>query len=616
MNAKILIEHYELSSKDSIASVLEVNPEDFNCVSILEIPLSTRAGNCVRNNSVSSYSDLLKLSFSDIKQWRNCGRGTSVELLQNCASIAEKYEFGTTKAGQKINEIVEDLSAYCSSCQNEEDLIDVLESLLSIMPADYPKRSYFEAYLHDHYSSKSELKDAISGISFSETVREMRAPAFIHGFQFAHPALIIKGKYFDSQSLADLETISISDELDDLFVHNWLFFVNWANVDINLSIKTVFNRCNDERKNRVFFASANGKTLEEIGQDIGVTRERVRQILEKRVLRIRTELAESDFFYWLYSYFDEEKTIHVQEFRKILDEETNNALVYLMKRKSLDVESKWHYDVDFDTFVFDFAGQSDLSKIKPAIDALPNFITEKDMDFYILDIVDETKCGMDLIVREINKNFVQYSGFYSKKKFTFFDMCSYVLKEFFHDGFRPSDEEELELFRNKMEEVFDYDSSQWTSQSMHSAMYKVGTLCGRGTFRHASSFEVSDNGKKAIESIIFELFDSGRTALSFNELFSKLGDVTEKEGIEDSYVLHGVISNMELKYPMTQFYVLLEPTSSFENDFTDYVRRNYPISKKKVIQHFGLTGPQFLSVVDRCKHVKLVNNTLVYSAHK
>ena len=233
---------------DRIMSYVQVND-----ISIEDLGLNVRSYNCLNNSGYKKLSEIVFLHDEDLVKIKNMGSG-SVKLIR--ARINEYL----SKHGDRIS----------SFCSEKGDLIvdDALirERILGIY---------------------REL--GFSGASFNDLLEKSQLPKQIdiNRIKRIIGGLIAEGKL----EYVDYRCYKVYDRFADAL--------------------TISETISDRNK-RLVQRKLNDETLESIGQDLGVTRERVRQIINKTVKAVLdehaaksgTRLFDEDYYRYLYETYE------------------------------------------------------------------------------------------------------------------------------------------------------------------------------------------------------------------------------------------------------------------------------------------------------------------------
>lgn len=200
-----------------------------NDIYIGSADISTRAKNSLQREGYLKLSEIISLSESEIRRMPAMGATSAVQIQQMIQSYLQQHE--------------ERILAFCSGDMSVLlDDISIKKEILSL----YEKEPFVGFSLKEIYE-KTELSAQIT----LERVKEV---------------------------------------IGKLIAEKKLEYVDFRCYRIYESFEAFLSRCDniDERGRRILQSRLQGITLESIGQELNVTRERVRQIVKKKVNEVRS----------------------------------------------------------------------------------------------------------------------------------------------------------------------------------------------------------------------------------------------------------------------------------------------------------------------------------------
>lgn len=294
-------------------SFINENFPDSNRTFLNQLPLSVRATNILRLLSVKNENDLLHLDYDKLKNTRNAGKKTIEEIIDyienNKSKLEEEAAFnGTIHFDMSISSIPNfcgttlidelPLNSSLKNVLNKNNIITVLDLLLnklqfedSIMPLYNAVYNYFHnmAYGPLTLSVSPDLSDLYINLPFS--------------------MLDLKENYYIK--IHDLIEYII-DNFGDLELEDKLnskLFLYWINsFDIVDKKKYFIDKLMLKDKEYEILSLRGTRTLEEVGQIFGVTRERIRQIEAKAIIKINNNYKLIPF-----KFIDNKKIYYVNE---------------------------------------------------------------------------------------------------------------------------------------------------------------------------------------------------------------------------------------------------------------------------------------------------------------
>jgi len=295
-NGEDNIANNEIDDAEEIESLHETNDD----LPVSQLPLSKRAINCLLQAGIKTSQELYSISIEQLLCVRNLGTKTLNEIQTYIEEhpLSEVSSANITSSGE----------------ENEKDpskkVIEELSSFLRLSPAVFKtiinengisfldKKCIYHLYelkpFYDALHSKmlSILEGRETGISY-EAIMEMM-PSHLKN------TTIIKEMLLSMENSGEL-------------------YVEYGNyVRQYPSIVDYITTLGNEKTKNIVLDKLNGMTLQEIGNKVGLTRERVRQLYEKTIRRLHNSglRFREDKYALLFSRY----TITKEDFTKAFDE--------------------------------------------------------------------------------------------------------------------------------------------------------------------------------------------------------------------------------------------------------------------------------------------------------
>lgn len=286
-------------------------------IPVEDIGLSQRARNCLRREGYEYASQLLCVSLNDLLQIKNMGQLTAKEIIQKIKQLT--FQPDVSDSEELPDETTARFSAFCQEAYDcfgiaPQILFSALQKLqqnsgVDLIGESLCYRAYDLPVLHN--ALRKKILDMLYAARFDVVSREK----------------------LDSELPAHLFNTTITDEvLIDLENEGRILETDGGYV-------CRYPRCADfaaaiEKENERLCLSERlkGRTLEEIGQENGWTRERVRQLMEKALNHHgRPRLHEDRYAYFFDTYY-----IQKEDFCSAFHEppETYEYLVLTIKKKA------------------------------------------------------------------------------------------------------------------------------------------------------------------------------------------------------------------------------------------------------------------------------------------
>lgn len=261
-----------------------------------ELILSKRSYNCLRRSGINTLADLGRMSVDDLIAVPQLGKQSLEEILEKRELWFREFGAGTVYEAEntQVNEddSMGNLSFY-------EDLRNLFKPIIDLTAREYNTLlcAYFEGI-------EIETIDALCSNDFR----------FILNLNEIKVALL---RYYESMKRAgedyvrqsdiyrriemDFDNVELVTELKNFF-HGESFFNNAEYIFRKRTfLEERINGIGDDTKDWIVKERIKGRTLQEIADDVGVTRERIRQISAKHAKRI--EPVYEDYYASVYKHF-------------------------------------------------------------------------------------------------------------------------------------------------------------------------------------------------------------------------------------------------------------------------------------------------------------------------
>lgn len=255
-------------------------------IPVPELGLSVRANNCLESMGVRTAADLSDATLESLLSVKNMGRKTAEQIMEKLEELREQFSFPNAggsalpeEPGGALCAMVKDLSAFTKLPQG--DLLRYLAPCWEASP------NAEEAELLDlafqQGPVRREARRAI--LRLLEPYEEAVSPEEL--LKFLPAGTSIRTLKLLLGDLLRREQITIRN---NRVLRRWPTAPEFA------------ERLPDQRQRELLLARLGGATLEEAGQCSGITRERVRQLVQK-ALAGRPRLYEDQYQY-LFNHYD------------------------------------------------------------------------------------------------------------------------------------------------------------------------------------------------------------------------------------------------------------------------------------------------------------------------
>ena len=316
----------EINKKPNIETIMDIKKD----IPIDYLGLSVRARNCLKSANIEYYSQLFLKTEEELLTIKNMGIGTVRELQklnfliffyyglpiannENKELRKEKFSENTIRLISKIAKLLD-----CSTDKLISNISDYYFSLFKnsefISETEYISENIMLILWGDNYGKEKWLKYIIKKIS-------KKNYGMTENMLWENIDILLKDKKIYKKTIEYLfELDMIKNLYDDRIVVNYK------------SIKEEMYKYLKENEAEILLKRISGKTLEEIGESLNLTRERIRQIESRGIKRLYFEKFKEDFFLDIFLKYD----VNRESFLSVLKEEETYNYLNLRYRDELN----------------------------------------------------------------------------------------------------------------------------------------------------------------------------------------------------------------------------------------------------------------------------------------
>lgn len=267
-------------------------------IPVRELGLSVRANNCLEHMGVCTASDLSDATLESLLAVKNMGAKTAAQIMEKLEALREEFSFPSPEGAEAVEEpsdtlytAVKSLASFTGLSQG--DLLRLLASCREASPG----------------AEKAELLD----LAFQQPPIRREALRAILRLLEQYEEGVSPEEFLkhlpDETSLKTLKLLlGILLRREQITLRNNRVRRRWP------TAREFAEHISDQRQQDILLSRLRGETLEEIGQRLGVVRERVRQLM-KKALSSRPRLYEDQYQY-LFNHYD----FSMEEFQLAFDE--------------------------------------------------------------------------------------------------------------------------------------------------------------------------------------------------------------------------------------------------------------------------------------------------------
>lgn len=553
---------------------------------VAELDFNARVQHCLKRNGYRTLAELLRVSKQDFFRWKEFGQVSLAHLLATLQKFfaARRKSIPITAirlANEELDEFLRDAAL------NHDSQIDLIIAAF------------------ENFSASVTMKNLFRNLP--DEIKNKRARPFLRacGLEYA--------KFFkmlpEDLTLANLAEYvadnNLRFEAEEIknFVEELRFEVRACTKKI---IATLFK---NDREFDVVRRRAKGATLDEIGKNLGVTRERVRQIESKSVKMFMKYInSAKKIFYFLHALTDGKSLLTLNDAKNFLD--AADAEMFWFFAAKIDFLSRvLHFDKEINSFVFDDGIALDENEL---IKNLPDVMEENIFEEAVTNLAREKNCYVDLIKIKLAKFYERSGKIFYRGRLTLTFKCAYVLKERFQNGYKIADETFYSRFVRYLREIFD-EKASINQRALDAIISRVGFLCDRGKYIHPDFVHISP---KIIERVKNFIDESDRTAIFYKEIFESLKNIFVDTQITNHYFLQGAIKFYELPYILRKDYLTKSSEIDMGKEFDNFVAERGEVSFQEIKENFiSFKDFNIAFLVGRCSEIiRVGDGSLIHAS--
>ncbi|MBQ6006858.1 MAG: hypothetical protein IJS81_10830 [Selenomonadaceae bacterium] len=541
---------------------------------ISELDFNVRVHNCLRLNDYRTLAELLKSSRQKLSGLKNFGQCS----FDNLIATLKKFFDSRRK----------NLLAKTLQLANEELDEFLRNEALNHIPQVDLKISAFKKF-SDSVTIKSLFQN------LPEEFRDKRVQPFLLACGLEKNNLFIDLP--DDLTLAEFPEYLAENSID-LDIDELKNFINVLRFDVRVCAKQILaSLFNGERKFNIMYRRAKGDTLEEIGKNFGITRERVRQIESTSVSKFNKYRSDvNKIFYFLHALTDGKSLLTLDDAKNFLNTSDAEIFWFFAAKTNLS-NGVFHFDEELNAVVFADENELDENEL---IKNLPEIIEEKFFEVTITNLAREKNYPVDLIKIKLAKIYKRNGKFFHRRNLTLTIKYGYILKERFPNGYKIADKTIYSRFIRYLHEIFNEEALP-TQRSVDAVIATIAVLCDRGKYIHPDfvhiSPEIIERVKKFIDS-------SDRTAIFYKEIFEALKNIFAGTQITNHYFLQGVIKFYNLPYKLRKDYLTKSNEIDMGKEFDNFVAERGEVSAQEIKRKFiSFTDANINFLLLRCPEI-------------
>lgn len=592
-----------------LSEIFNIHPDDYTDVSIKSLPFSVRVHKRLSEKHINSVKDLLMVNIAFLKNIKGFGVNCINQVFSYCDSLPRSRNFEKDEQPVPKNDLFtanKDAIAmgdftFAESqnlSEDEKKQLSNIKEAFNIFGADFiyecvhsPEKmvpilktlSVFSAKCSKLNKLENELETIYSQIPAFRKNNNVKN--YIEAFSYDDETRIKLSQCYSSPEEklgAITQTINSIDKNQLILVEK---FLSWCKFDLPKEVAQIFERLySSSRIKTVIEGRANNLTLSDLGQQLGITRERVRQIEAKSKKQFENQLRQIKIMSKIYADQNGQAIITRRKLETVAGANTA-ALVYLLKDSN---GSLYNYDHQLDVFIF---GDNDLSsKIQDFIDALPDILHKKDYDKVLRKAQKEYGIEKEVVKKALNEVYRTTGNVFHRSRLSLAKIYDVILRKYFPSGIYVYDDNEIGKLRQYIYNDYGNVSLPGSNHAIAGRISSTCVLAGRGIYISKRNKWISKGLAKRLFSFIMH---SKSPILLVGTVFSEFEDELLKEGIDNRYYLQGVLRELfEDKLYFRRDYVSRDKglTSIYSSIISFIKESKYPVKKEEIKNFFkGIT---------------------------
>lgn len=583
-------------------------PENYADMAVAELPFSVRVVNVFKHNSITTVSDLLKLKPETLMGIRNFGRNCMDEVVGRLHSLPKEPlpERGYRKLQpnnkpQFILNHAESVALGDFSFAENMELSQEEAQALSKYQTGYEMLGGDLAL--ECYLAPEKIIPII--LMLSDFCRDAERLALIRSEAADIPRARRKNKaegYIIAFTLDDYkrrtllslcpsETCSIDDLLnsplpdDSQKLALLKQFLKWCSFDLETEVRELFLPIfSDKRMESIVQMRARKKTLAQIGEAFGVTRERVRQIEAKARRKFSRYYSRIRLITRISAEKNGASTVSSNDIENYCKTNVIELLYFLRNYENA------HYTYDEQLDIFIIGDDSLQERVRTAIDRLPDIVNVNQVSTILNELDEDDDIPMDILQKAFVEAYRLTGDVYHRTRLSLAKVYKTVLEKHYSDGIKAYDPDALQEFRRVVTDEFGNVGMPENDRALTARISNICILCGRGMYMPKRAKYISNSLAGRILQYIDE---SDQKIFLMNSLYSVFERELNEEGVFNKYYLQGILRELcSDKYYFRRDYVSKdsEATSLYASVVNFIKKSEYPVQKQQIKNTFpGIT---------------------------
>lgn len=583
---------------------LGLNPDDYKNISLSGLGFSYRLSTRLEAKQLVTVADLLKCSEESLREIKGFGKGCFDEINAYFKTIkkeqsnkpsrktltVELYPYIENIIAKDFSFVSEDFSSESLEvirCYKDGFALleyELIEEAINGTPEIFSILETLKSYIQEE-EKKAESRRRVELIPKDR--RNVSVDWMIMAFTKNDEQRneLFSYKTTEKQSVEEYILSNIDVVANSNSTMNQ--FLSWCCFDVVNEISTYFKKLyEDERLKLVLNERSSKATLEMVGQLIGVTRERVRQIEAKAVRKFRLWESRNRSLLKVFTDCKEDTALSSMEIEEYIGSEFGKVYLYFMQTDAATFDD-CAYDKQLDMFIVE--GNSMAENVQQYVENLPETFNENKLEEFLTCAEEEFEYPRKMVLSSINDSYKKTGEVYHRTRLTLANIYADVMKKYYPDGMHIYDDNEMNQFKQRVFEEYGIELTQ-RNHAVGAVLSRVGILCGRGRYRLNDRKFISDELASRIHDYIQ---DSEYPIFLTNTLFSVFEEDLIYEGIDNKYFLQGILHDLfGDEWLFKRDYVSKDEgfTSVYAGIIGFIKKSTYPVHKEEIFKAFpGVT---------------------------
>ena len=591
----------------SFAEKFSIKSKEYVNTPVRSLPLSVRAINRFISSGISTLDVLLDSTPQALLGLKGFGKTCLEEVENFCSKLADKKVESLPKSQRAIHDISIFRPYYKSIALGDFSFADRLslsdsenETLIQLKEAF---NLLGKDLVFDCIMSPEKIRPIINMLSTFENkmqryfvVRKLvdelpkgrkvnRAYPYINAFTLNNEErnTLMSLCCSENTTIHEMDPTPAleTDKVYLLFVR----FLKWCGFNLHTEIEGLFENIYKNKRSRfIIQGRAQKQTLEEIGSELGITRERVRQIEVKTKRAFAHYCSRIRIIPKISAERNGDTILTPLEIEEYCGKDVQELLFLLSTYNN----TSYTYDKQLDLFVI--GNNSIQDQVIQYVENLPDVVRVDKLPEILKDASDDEDIPAEMLEKAFLNAYKLTGTLYHRHRLSLASIYEKILEKYYPNGLKVYDADEIKTFRERVSLEYGNIELPQNNRALSARIASTCVLCGRGVYKFKQKQYVSKELSNRIHKYII---DCNSPILLTNTLFSVFEDELVEAGINNKYYLQGVLHELfSEEFTFRRDYISKDPKiTSVYSSIVEFIKQfEYPISKAKVQQEFpGVT---------------------------